>query len=300
MPTITYGEAVDAILTKLGDLDRDLEVQIWSENEIARYFRDGQEILTQKAKMLWDHQMLDTEEGTGTYTLKDSVQEVDRVTYDSEWIQPYTPRQMRDVDALYKTMEGQVYGYLLEEDGLRTIRLVRVPPVDAEDIAVTGTWGTYRTFTDITTGTITGTWGVPRLVEGYHPANSKNGWGVMRRFHQQGLNAKVEHFRRPIRRGLVDDEFQHSPADTFEVPDRYVKYLRWYVLWQALERDGPGQDLEAAEIFMNEWNKCVARAEDRANRVHKARKGVIGGRTNPRRPGPPRPRLPWQYGRIVR
>jgi hypothetical protein len=86
-----------------------------------------------------------------------------------------------------------------------------------------------------------------------------------------------------------------STITELEIPDRYAIYVRFFALWQALRRDGPGRDLKLATHFKARYDQGVARCLDRKSRARSLRTGVFGGgSTRPSGP-PPRPQLPWNF-----
>jgi hypothetical protein len=73
-----------------------------------------------------------------------------------------------------------------------------------------------------------------------------------------------------------------------------VKYVRHYVLWKALERDGAGQDLKLAEHYQTRYMDGIGRMKRRKNAFTTERRVSLSGD----RPAGqvPLPRLPWNYG----
>lgn len=281
----------NSILYRLGeDTAGSTRNRFWASGEITRYIKEGYRILCRRARLLWETAYLETVSGTATYTLPTNWQEIDRVTWDGRRIEPLGGRQARDNDFRYRTIQGEVYAYVLQDDGINTIRLVRVPAANAGTFTVTGTWGILRSLTDLSTETVTGTWGVPRRIPAMHPMVGE--FGIPRRPNKEYRNCRVEYWRNPI---AVSDG-----RDTFELPNRYVKYLRWYAMWKAYERTGPGQDLELAEHYKTRWDAAVVNAGTRQDRVKKARVGILGGFGGRRMGRPPYPSMPWQYARPVR
>ena len=97
------------------------------------------------------------------------------------------------------------------------------------------------------------------------------------------------------RRGapLTDD------ASTFEIPDWMTKTVRFYAMWKALKREGTGQDLDLAKHYENRWLDGTKRIARRVSRVMAA-KTLVMGEARPGMKRPPRPQLPWNYGKRVR
>ena len=87
-----------------------------------------------------------------------------------------------------------------------------------------------------------------------------------------------------------------TAGTNIELPERYAKRLRYYVLWKCYERDGDGQDLDLANHYHERWRELISivRAQKSASRI--ARVGRMGEPTH-RRGRPPKPQLPWNYPR---
>lgn len=87
----------------------------------------------------------------------------------------------------------------------------------------------------------------------------------------------------------------------FEIPDHYVKYVRWYALARMLEHPGPGQDMELAAWYQARWTDGIQRMITRRNALQSQRKYVMGGTgSSVLGKAPPKARLPWTYGHVVR
>ncbi len=109
--------------------------------------------------------------------------------------------------------------------------------------------------------------------------------------YQQNLVMKIEYQRHGK---------QLTDLVPFEIPDRYITYIRHYVLARCLEREGPGQDLELAAHFQARWLAGVERVNRRRNAMSYQKSMVMGGSTSVRGQKPPRVRYPWNYGTVVR
>lgn len=214
-----------------------------------------------------------------------------RVTWDERGIDAMEARRMSNADSRYEVTKGEVYGYMWQKDGVRTLRKVRVPSAQATTATVTGSWGVLRRPTDLSADTVSGTWGLPRRIPGHHPIGAER-FGTPRRPFLDGKNVRVEH----LRQGRALD----SDASVCELPDRYALYLRDYAMAQCLGRRGPGQDLKLAAHFQQRWDRGLARIQRRLQAVNAERVGVMGGDGRPSISRPPRPRMPWAYGSQVR
>ena len=79
----------------------------------------------------------------------------------------------------------------------------------------------------------------------------------------------------------------------FEVPDRYTVYIRAFAMARALEREGPGQDLELAAFYQSRYDAGIARMLKRRAALEFQNKFIMGGgsRGSSRRLA----RLPYPY-----
>lgn len=119
----TLANLRDDTETRLGDTAN----TIWAEVELTSYIKEGYDELCLSTLMLWKRAAVVLVAGTGTYTLATDLYKVDRITWQSIRIDPWTARESRDRSAYYRTTQGNVYAYVQELDGLGTIRLINVP-----------------------------------------------------------------------------------------------------------------------------------------------------------------------------
>lgn len=228
-----------------------------------------------------------------TAELPTTLTAIDRVLWDRRAIDAMEARRIQAVDSRYEITKGEVYGFLWQKDGIRTLRKVRVPAAQSDSPTVTGNWGIVRNPSAVATtdATPSGTWGIPRQIPGQHPMGATF-WGTPRRFFLDGKNVRVEHFRQG--RAMT------APTDVCELPDRYALYLRDYAQGKCLARPGPGQDLQLADHFDQRWQRGLARIARRLRLVDAQRVVVMGGDGRPSVSRPPRPSRPWPYGSVVR
>jgi hypothetical protein len=147
---------------------------------------------------------------------------------------------------------------------------IKLDPVNPEELEVTDPQ--YRSLT----GTVYG-----YIVSG-------DGLGTLRKVRiPSGTATCVLEY---VRRGAT----LSTGATALDIPDRHVKYVRFFALGRAYERDGPGQNIKAAEHFMTRFKVGVLRLRKRKSAVHKARVGSLGPGVEVRLSTP---RLPWRYGR---
>lgn len=225
-----------------------------------------------------------------TATLPATVSEIDRPLWDQRAIAVLTPRQAEATDSRYELTEGEVYAIVPTQQGLKTIRKVRVPSAQADTYTVEGSWGILRSPADCSSGTVSGSWGIPRRIPGHHAMGSES-FGLPRRVYRDGKNVRIEHWREG--RAVVDSQ------DAFELPDRAVVYLQHYAIGRCYAKEGPAQDLRLAAHYQARYARGVARLQRRVQAQKRARVAQFGG-AQPIRRGPPRPSLPWQFGTVVR
>jgi hypothetical protein len=227
-----------------------------------------------------------------TAEVPEAVVQLTRATWDRRGIDLLDPRTMQQVDSRYEVTVGEVYGLMWRKDGVRTIRKVRVPGTQSDSITLDeGNRGAIRDCADLSGDSASGTWGTPRRIPGHHPIGG-GVWGTARRPYLDGHNVRLEVFR------------LGAPMDTAEtpceLPDRYALYLRDFAQGQLLQRNGPGQDRLLAQHFLERWARGLTRIERRRQHVNVEHSVIIGGEDRGLARRPPRPSLPWPYGREVR
>lgn len=103
-------------------------------------------------------------------------------------------------------------------------------------------------------------------------------------------NTRIEYFATP---SLLDANM--------DLPESYAKALEFFALWKAYEKASPGQSIKLAQHFKFRWTEAVARFKDTRYFLPSAKIRVMGGNSQSRvSKKPQRPRMPWQYGKIVR
>lgn len=219
----------------------------------------------------------------------DDAIEIERGVYNHLTVVATSHRHAEDYDNRFQTQTGPIIAYTLDNEGYRRIRKIRVPTMIAGYFGIEGSWGTLRLPTEITTATVTGTWGIPRRVDGHHPMGDTHGWGIARRFYDDNYNFRIEYWRQP-----------RADANGSELTNRYFLYLGDFAQWRALTRSGPGQNYKLAQLYKDRWERGLARIKNRVNRQNNQKLRRAGGSDMVYKAGPPRPRLPWQYGQTVR
>jgi hypothetical protein len=123
-----------------------------------------------------------------TADLPATVTALDRVTWDQRGIDALSKRVAEDSDSRYQFTRGEVYGYLWQQDGIRTLRKVRVPAAQADTVTVDGSMGILRRPTDLSTDTVVlgeeepigGSWGLPRSLGLGGVTGTSGTWGSPR------------------------------------------------------------------------------------------------------------------------
>jgi hypothetical protein len=104
-------------------------------------------------------------------------------------------------------------------------------------------------------------------------------------------NTRLDYFKRAP--SLASD------ASVFTCPDWCLKHIRNWVMYKAYSQKSLGQDLKLAGHFRDRFSRAVARTVRRLGLVDNERVGVLGGAGEKPR-AIPTPRLPWEFGKIVR
>lgn len=221
-----------------------------------------------------------------------SMTDLERATWDHRTIEASTTARAQRFDSRYQITEGEVYAYVTQDDGPNSFRKVRVPAAMADIYEYDGAWGVVRNLDTVAPDEdITGSWGIPRRIPGWHPMGNTEGFGMPRRFYRDGKNVKIEFFRHP----RIDSSMLDS-----ELPERYFLYLADFAQREALRRNGAGQNYKMAQLYDDRWKRGIERVKRRLQVQNKKRTHRLGGDVLRYASGPPRPKLPWQYGDDVR
>lgn len=79
-----------------------------------------------------------------TADLPARVTEIERVLWDQRTIDALSLSRLQAHDTRYQLTTGDVYGYLWQQDGVRTVRKIRQPAAQAATYVVNGAWGALR------------------------------------------------------------------------------------------------------------------------------------------------------------
>jgi hypothetical protein len=191
--------------------------------------------------------------------------EVDRVTHDWLRLEGAHARQLRDTRTDYETMQGGVFAYSMDQDGLFSIRTVSVPVTELPTVEISGLYGGIRQVDGFDDEPVVGTYGGIRLLPIHFMSGQSGG---MKRIIDDDKATRVELFR--LGRSLE--------SEPFEVPDRVVRYIEWWAMYRAFSDDTDGEDKALAEHYKNRYQRGVALLERRVNAIMDERTRTIGGK----------------------
>jgi hypothetical protein len=290
---ITLATARNETMAALGDTVQ----KLWSNSEIEGYLKEAYALMTLGQLIIWDwDSTIPIVAGNAVYDLPEDHLKTERVTYNSIRLVPLTRRDIEMSFPMFHTTGGWVWAYIQDADGLGKIRLDNVPTDGAVvvpgGVITTGTYGApRRTNGEPETGTYglmresltgfahSGTYGIARIVSVAPPLVNP-------------VEFKIEFYRR--------GRLVANAADTFELPARYVKYLEFYALWRAYERQSSGQFTDLAVLYKTRWQDALTRLKRRKNAVKSAQvPGFAGPSSMTTRTANPRPALPWNWGPTV-
>lgn len=266
-----FTEQVTAVLARLGDSTQ----SIWTRTEIGNYIQEGYDDLTLRTGMLWKKAApsgLDDVASQATYTLPTDLYKIERITWKKKRLIPLRASELQREDPRYETTTGDVWGYIQDGDGIGTIRKVRIPA-----------------------STVSGNVSIEYLYRGTTLANAT----LAPLSHEfEGPPSASWSITTDLPRIAMVGFSLPAASTAFECPDRFVKYIRDYACARALERDGPGQDLKLSAFYQTRYDVGLSHVLRRRSRVQAVRTGSFGAPT--KASAPPKPRLPWQYGKVVR
>ncbi len=200
-------------------------------------------------------------------TLPDSVVGIVRVAFDKGDLMGISASRMNEIDPYWEERTGDPEWFINDSEGIYYLRVVPAADGAASYDTVDGSWGTlrYTDDTNVTTNTHgTNGFGILRYRTDCFPANGT--WGTPRRIHPDDDNIKVDVFR--IGRSLTDY--------TFELPEAYVKYVYYYAMSMLLNEDGPGQDLELAQHYLERFEMGIARLVKKEQQMMVEYEGALG------------------------
>lgn len=218
--------------------------------------------------------------------------EVLRVTYDQRALYALTSLEARRLDANYENRDGDPQFFTFDKDGIFYLRLIPRGTGGASYDTVSGSWGTMTQTSDsdvsvVTTevnGHNTGGFGILRHRTDMFPSGGP--WGTPTRVHPDSANVRVEVFR-------LGRSLDTHPT---EIPRAYEKYVAFFAMSRALRREGPGQDMELAEHFMQRFAMGIERLTRKRARMdrHRIARFKPGGLRDPFGLG--MPQAPYPYG----
>lgn len=222
--------------------------------------------------------------------LPEDLYEIERATWNSRRLATERSRYFENDDSRYELSKGEVEAYTQDKDGLRRLRKWRVPsaafiPREMDDDSEE--FGILVDISDIDADTPLNTWGDFVHVAGEDGFGDP--WGIIVGVYSDTSNLRYEYRRRGVDLSI----------ECFEIPSRYVTYVRHYAQARALEREGDGQDLDLAAHYDIRYAAGVARMLKRQQAMSYQKKYVMGGSPKMDR-RLPLARLPWAYGKVVR
>ena len=240
---------------------------------------------------VWEAAYLDETYYRAVHELPEELIAIERATWNQRRIEPLRSNELEFSDSQYQTVNGQVEAYLQDKDGVGSFRKWRIPSIAADSYVITGMFGLMRSVSDISSETVIGSWGVCRRLPGMELADGDGARGFPRRPWKTAHNTKIEYIRKG--RAIEDD------ATEFEIPQVYVKYLRHYAIYRALNRTGEGQDLKFAAFWKSRWDSGLARIRKRKDAMTAGRMRVFGSQDR-ELCSPPLARFPWNYVKASR
>jgi hypothetical protein len=133
-------------------------------------------------------------------------------------------------------------------------------------------------------GEQTGGYGILRFRDDVFPARGQ--WGSPTRIHPSTANAKVEVYR-------LGRDLSHYPS---ELPQAFEKYVVFWAMSKALEREGSGQQIELADHYRQRFEIGIKRIEKKKRDMQSERIGRLGSAQPVVDFGIGLPRAPYPYG----
>jgi len=115
------------IQTKLADT----AAVIWSTAELDVYIQNGYDQFTRLTNTIWERKAIPDEVGFGVYDLPEGITSLERVTWDDYRIDSIPTDVFLFQDRMFEQQQGPVTNYMVDGDGFRKIRKIRVPSLAA-------------------------------------------------------------------------------------------------------------------------------------------------------------------------
>ena len=193
---------------------------------------------------------------------------VDRVTHDWLKLEPELDRYLRLTKTEYQTLQGGVYSYSMDQDGLFWLRTVGVPVSRLPVVSISGIYGPLRRITDygLDQELVLGNYGAIRSLPRQFSTGSQ--YGMIRRIVPDDDATRVELFR------LGNPITEHP----FEIPDRAVRYIEWWTMYRAFSEPGEGENAELADHFRQRFENGLAMIKRRVNAINRERTMAMGAK----------------------
>jgi hypothetical protein len=126
LPTTTPTNLADFVLGELGDSDQ----TIWTQAEILTYIQRVLYDFKARTLITWKRLPLNDVAGVATYVmpLSYNFHQMDRAEYDFWPVTPTPARQLMAMNGRFETSGQRPLSYVMEGDGIATLRKVGVPP----------------------------------------------------------------------------------------------------------------------------------------------------------------------------
>ena len=230
---------------------------------------------------------------SGVEDLPEDFLELERATWNTIRLETLNSRYLETRDGRYELNTGAVEAYTQDKDGLLRFRKWRVPAAPYVPYSMDSSstlFGILVQISDVTTATPEGTWGDFVQIDGQHIMGDD--WGIIVGIYTEPNDVRLEYRRRAL---------PLSDRQSFEIPDRYTRYVRHYAQAVALRCEGPGYEPELAKHYESRYEIGVQRMLKRKQAMVFQQGFVFGGAGRKSTEGRlPLARLPYHYGKVVR
>lgn len=229
-----------------------------------------------------------------TVELFSDCYQVERATWNTIVTVALHSRDLEPQDSRYELNKGNVEGFIQDKDGLSRLRKWRIPstaytPYEFDSDSDDG-YGIIRFAGDIAEDLVVVSGEYGDLVQ-VDSINVFEDFGIIGPVYKEANSLRVEYRRRGA---------ALSASQPFEIQDRYTVYVRHYAMAAALGREGDGFEPELSAHYTERYLAGVERMAARREGLRYAKKNVVGGSGRVLGEKPPRVRMPWAYGQVVR
>jgi hypothetical protein len=273
--------------------------RLWSRAELRTQYCDGYRQLLTLSQAVRRWVIVEVpDSGDGRFVLPADHERIVALYFDHRRLQPVEVRELDYGDAFWPTLTGYPLAWSMGLGTTETIEVYQIPDAAGDKYALTGNYGLARRFHGHRTYTPSPApgLGIPRVISSpdRQYLATMGALGIPRRYRSSRGNLLILEVVGP---GVPELHEEDTPV---LIPAPMQKYLTYYTLARAWERQGEGRNIALSSICQQRFERGVevmrhlswlSRKDESYQRIP-----VDGGS----RHRPPRVQFPPNYGRVWR